>query len=158
MAVVVAEIASGITACYKAEVTMLHSIYGQHRRSPFPRPGAHGWSYHTQPFYGPLSGTTCVSWCQKKSSSGFYDAREDNRGRNTDNLAGHHSIRTNQRPTSVIPPFLHRMPFIPQPSHFILAWDGHQICWLAYPVMWFTAYSSHGRNLCHFPPPPGETS
>jgi len=33
-------------------------------------------------------------------------------------------------------PFLCRMPFLPQPSHFILACDRHQICWLAYPVAW----------------------
>jgi len=35
------------------------------------------------------------------------------------------------------PPFLRQMPFLPQPSQFILAWDRHQICWLAYPVAWF---------------------
>jgi len=35
---------------------------------------------HTQPFYGPFSGTIWVSRCQKKSS-GLYGAREDNRGR-----------------------------------------------------------------------------
>jgi len=29
------------------------------------------------------------------------------------------------------------MPFLTQPSQFILAWDRHQICWLAYPVAWF---------------------
>ena len=40
-------------------------------------------------------------------------------------------------PTSAIPPFLCRMPFLTQPSQFILAWDRHQICWLAYPVAWF---------------------
>ena len=39
---------------------------------------------HTQPFYGPSSGTTRVSQCQKKSS-GLYGAREDIRGRHTDN-------------------------------------------------------------------------
>jgi len=33
------------------------------------------------------------------------------------------------------PPFLHKMPFLTQPSQFILAWDKHQICWLAYPVI-----------------------
>ena len=32
-----------------------------------------------QPFYGPFSGTTRVSQCQKKASSGFYGAREDNK-------------------------------------------------------------------------------
>jgi len=29
------------------------------------------------------------------------------------------------------------MPFLPQPSQFVLAWDRHQTCWLAYPVAWF---------------------
>ena len=33
---------------------------------------------HTQLFYGPFSGTTQVSRCQKKSSSGLHCAREDN--------------------------------------------------------------------------------
>jgi len=37
-------------------------------------------------------------------------------------------------PPPNISPFLCRMPFLLQPSHFILAWDRHQICWLAYPV------------------------
>ena len=31
---------------------------------------------HTRPFYGPLSGTTQVSWCQKRTSR-LYGARED---------------------------------------------------------------------------------
>ena len=35
----------------------------------------------------------------------FY-ARDDNRGRHNDHLAGHHSIQTNQQPTSVIPIFM----------------------------------------------------
>jgi len=26
------------------------------------------------------------------------------------------------------------LPFLPQPSQFILSWDRHQICWLACPV------------------------
>jgi len=29
------------------------------------------------------------------------------------------------------------MPFLLQPSHFILAWDRHQMCWIVYPVAWF---------------------
>jgi len=69
-------------------------------------------------FYGPFSGTTWVSHCQKKSS-GLYGARGDIRGRHTDNPAGCHSIRTNPWPT--FPPFLRRMPFLSQPSQFILA-------------------------------------
>jgi len=28
------------------------------------------------------------------------------------------------------------MPFLTKPSQFILAWDRHQICWIAYPVAW----------------------
>jgi len=40
------------------------------------------------------------------------------------------------------PPFLRHMPFLPQPSQFILAWDRHQICWLAYPVAWLTSSTS----------------
>jgi len=46
-----------------------------------------------------------VSWCQKQTSSGLYAAREDIRGRHTDHPAGRHSIRINQRPTSIIPHF-----------------------------------------------------
>jgi len=26
------------------------------------------------------------------------------------------------------------MPFLTQPSLFILAWDRHRICWIAYPA------------------------
>ena len=55
--------------------------------------------------YGPFSGTTQVSQCQKKKSySGLYGVWEDNKGRLTDNLAACHSIRTNQCP---LPPSLH---------------------------------------------------
>ena len=31
-------------------------------------------------------------------------------------------------------PFSFRMPFLSQPSQFLLAWDRHQICSLAYPM------------------------
>jgi len=48
-----------------------------------------------QPFYGPLSGTTQVSRCHKRTNA-LYGAREDNRGRHTDHPAGCHSIQTNQ--------------------------------------------------------------
>jgi len=41
-------------------------------------------------------------------------------------------------PTS--PPFLRRMPFLHKPFQFILDWDRHQICWLAYPVAWYGLY------------------
>jgi len=45
-----------------------------------------------------------------------------------------HPILTNWCPHLCHPPFLWRMA---QPSQFILAWDRHQVCWLAYPVAWF---------------------
>ena len=44
------------------------------------------------------------------------------------------SIWNNQRHTSLIPPFLWRIPFLPQLCQFIVAWDRHQMCWLAYSV------------------------
>jgi len=53
---------------------------------------------------------------RKNTSSGLYGARGDIRGRHSHNPDGCHSIQTNQWPTSLIPPFLHQMPFLPQPS------------------------------------------
>ena len=58
-------------------------------------------------------------------------------GSESNHPAGRHFIRTNKRPTSIKPLFVRLMPFRPQPSHFILAWDRHQIWWLAYPLAWF---------------------
>ena len=56
-----------------------------------------------QPFYGPFSGTTRVSRCQKRTSA-LHGARKINRGRHIDHPAGCHSIGTNQCPS---PPSLH---------------------------------------------------
>jgi len=39
-------------------------------------------------------------------------------------------------PTSNIPTILCLIPFLPQPSQFILACDRHQVCWFAYWVAW----------------------
>jgi len=61
-----------------------------------------------QPFYGPFSGTTRVSRCQKRTS-GLYGAREINRGRHTDHPAGRHSILTNQCPPPLSPPYFLRV-------------------------------------------------
>ena len=55
-----------------------------------------------QPFYSPLSGTTRVSRCQKRTS-GLVQG-EINRGRHTDHPARRHSIWTNQCP---LPPSPH---------------------------------------------------
>jgi len=87
-----------------------------------------------QPFYGPLLRTTWVSRCQKKTSSGlpeenfvcFMVLGRITRGRHTDNPGGCYSVQTNQQSTSINPSILHWMPFLPQPSQFILAWDGHR--------------------------------
>jgi len=38
-------------------------------------------------------------------------------------------------------PFLRGMPFLPQPSQFILAWDRRQICGLAYLFGWLISCS-----------------
>jgi len=46
------------------------------------------------------------------------------RGRHTDNPGGRHSIWTIQQSTSVNPIIF--MPFVPQPSQFILTWDRHR--------------------------------
>ena len=108
---------------------------------------------HTQPFCNPFSRTTRVGRCPKKSSSGLYGARGDIKGRHTDNPARRHSIRTNQRPISLIPLLLCRMPFLSQPSHFILAWDRHQICWLAYPMTNLLTTPHHSRFTALFPGP-----
>jgi len=51
----------------------------------------------------------------------------DNRGRCNNNPAGHHPIQTIGAPIS--PPFYDRC----YSSQFILAWDRHQVCWVAYP-------------------------
>jgi len=71
---------------------------------------------------------------------------EDNRGKCTDSPVGHHPIRTIHAPTSVVPPILCRMPFLSQPSQFILAWDRHQICWIAYLEAWL-CYESQNVQL-----------
>jgi len=52
---------------------------------------------------------------------------EDNRDKCSDNPSGCHPIWT-----SIIPSVLRQMPFLPQPSEFILAWDRHQICCIPY--------------------------
>jgi len=59
----------------------------------------------------------CLQTC------GFYGAGKDNRGRRTDNPSGRHPIGA---PTSIIPHFLRQMPFLLQPSQFIMALDRHR--------------------------------
>jgi len=100
---------------------------------------------HTLPFYGSLSGTTRVCRYQKTFTIShlkrvildFMRHGKDNRSKCADSPAGRHPMRTIDAPTSIIPPILRRMPFLMQPSQFILARDRHQICWIAYLEAWF---------------------
>jgi len=64
----------------------------------------------------------------------FLVQNEDNTGRHTNSPDGLPPIQTNWCPSLPSPPFLCQMSFLAQPSQFILNWDRHQICWLAYPV------------------------
>jgi len=61
---------------------------------------------HTQPFYGPFSGTTQVSWCQKRTS-GLYVQGKINRGRHTDHPSGLTSAHLHH------PPFFYRPDALP---------------------------------------------
>jgi len=96
-----------------------------------------GWCVNTQtqPFHGLFPGTTWVSWCQKKKTIWTFIVQGKITQADTPTIrlvATPSGLISN--PPANIPPFLRRTPFLPQPSHFILAWDRHQICWLAYPV------------------------
>ena len=111
-----------------------HALNARHART---RTHTHTHTY-THPFSWPhrviqylLLGRTCcilyqlpplllaIFWI-------FYGAGKDNRGRCADNPSGRYPIRTIGAPTSIIP-FLCLMPFLLQPSQFILAWDRHRI-------------------------------
>jgi len=59
---------------------------------------------------------------------------EDNRGKCVNFPAGRHPMWTNNAP--IITSILYQMPFLLQPSPFILASDRHQICWIAYLEAW----------------------
>jgi len=98
-------------------------------------------TYKTQPFYSSLDfvqdnpgelvpeGTFC-------HLLDFMVQTEDNTGRRINHPDGLPPIQTNWCPHLCHPHhFYARCPSW-QPSQFILAWDRHQICWLAYPVAW----------------------
>jgi len=86
-----------------------------------------GSSVHSTHCYAELTASFIHFLHYCSPSSGFYGAGKDNRGRHTGNLAERHLIQTVGASTSIILPFLHRMPFLLQPSQFILAWDRHRI-------------------------------
>jgi len=66
-----------------------------------------------QPFYSPISGTTWVSRCQKRTSGHFTVQGKINRGRHNDQLAGRHFIRTSQCPPPPFPPYFYRPDALP---------------------------------------------
>jgi len=101
---------------------------------------------HTQPFYGTFSGTTQVRWCQKKSFSGLYGAREDNIGRHTDHPAGCNSIQTHQRPTSIISHFYAGCPSCCNPPTLSSSkYAGLHTQWRGY-TQWIISVTSHCKQ------------
>ena len=96
---------------------------------------------NTQPFYGPFSGATRVSRCQKKSSSGLLWCK----GRQQ---ADTPTIRICATPYGLIsgpPPSLHFYAGCSSCHNLpTLSWLGTDTEWLAYPVAWFqTSFSSN---------------
>jgi len=89
----------------------------------------------------PASFINFLHYCSP--SSGFYGAREDNRGICTDNPSGRHPIRTMGALTSsVIPP----LPLLPQPSQFTPAWDRHRIMLACMPSGLVTQWLGHPKG------------
>jgi len=82
-------------------------------------------------------GLTGWAGVRRNLPMGFYGAREDNRGRHTDHLAWHHSIRSNQRPISNIPHFYAGCASCCSPPTLSWLGTGTIICWLVYPVACF---------------------
>ena len=103
-----------------------------------------------QPFYSPFSGNTRVSWCQKKKLFlNFMVLGRITRGRHTDNPGGRHSIGTNQQSTSINHQFSCRMPFLSQPSQFILTWDRHSnmVDCIPYGLVRNTVFINYATNV-----------
>jgi len=92
----------------------------------------------------PFFKTTRKSQCQKKSS-GLHGAREDNRGRHTDNPDGLHSIRTNQWPTS-IPHFYTRCSSCRNPPN--LCWLGTGTKYAGLHTQWLGYKLTVSCKLC----------
>ena len=108
--------------------------------------------WHTQSFYGPFPGLPGCASARRNLLDFMEQGKITEADTPTIQLGSTPSgFRTNQWPTSIIPLFLCWMPFLPQHPHFILAWDGHQICWLAYPVAWLQSNSQ--QQKLHKPNP-----
>ena len=93
-----------------------------HKHTPTDKIHHHHQNSFTALFPGPPGWASA----RRKILLDFTVQGKITRGRHTNNPGGHHSIRTNQWPSSINPPFLCRMPFLWQPSQFILAWERHR--------------------------------
>jgi len=94
--------ASGLLKIQDAKICHLHSIAQLCRAISLQLRHV---STHTQPFLALFPGLPGWAGARRNLLLDFMVPREDNRGRHTNNPAGHHSIPTNQRATSVIPHF-----------------------------------------------------
>jgi len=106
--------------------------------------------HHHHNHFRPFSGTIRWAGARRKPLLDFMVLGRITRGRHTNNPGGHHSIRTNQQSTSINPPSLRQLPFLPQPSQFILAWDKHRnmLDCIQYPVAWFSQqYSAMSKTV-----------
>jgi len=100
--------------------------------------------------YSTTTTTTILAGARRKLLLDFMVLGRITRGRHMDNPGGRHSIRTNQQSTSINPPSLCQLPFLPQPSQFILAWDRHRsmLDCIQYPVAWFSQqYSAMSKTV-----------
>jgi len=86
-----------------------------------------------QPFYGPFSGTTQVSRCQKKASSGLYDDRETDNKKQTHRQFRWVPFHPDQSAIHLhqCPHFYTRCPFCCYPPNLSLLGTGTGICWIA---------------------------
>ena len=98
-----------------------------------------------------LSGTNRVSRYQKVHFAIFWSKMKITQADAPTIWMDCHPIQTIWCPHLCHPHhFLCRMPFLTQPSQFILAWDRHQICWLAYPGKLEEEKESFSNEVFHW--------
>jgi len=92
-----------------------------------------------QPFYGPFSGTTRVSRCQKRTYSGLHGAREDNKRQTPTIRVGTSPFRLISNPPPSMPPIFMRdaLPAATLPIYPGLG-QAQKYAGLHAPVAWLT--------------------
>jgi len=88
-----------------------------------------------------LSGTTWMSWYQKVHFAIFWIfwcKRKITQADAPTIGMDCHPIQTNWCPIPAIPTIFTPDALLAPSSQFILVWNRHQICWVAYPVTWLT--------------------